>query len=67
MWKSEIGNRNLNWFESFKLKIENKMEKEKRKTENPTLGQIPLGPLPIRPRGPLPLNPSDPRHPSTNA
>jgi hypothetical protein len=53
MWKSKIENRNLNWFESFKLKIEKKIEK-KRKTENPTLGQIPLGPVPIRPRGPLP-------------
>ena len=65
MWKSKIENRNLNWFESFKFKLEKKMEK--KKIENSTLGQIQLGPAPIRPRDPLPLNPSNPRHPSTDA
>jgi hypothetical protein len=31
MWKSKIENRNLNWFESFKFKLEKKMEKKKYK------------------------------------
>jgi hypothetical protein len=33
MWKSVIENRNLNWFESFKLKIEKKMENGKKEKQ----------------------------------